>query len=180
MSDLVPFPPPPEEKHEALYIAGFRVDPAADEPQLYTVMALFGENDRPATESGRVLMCSDPTLASALVERADNGLKTVGAVPEEVSFVCDVAGALHIINSQDSDEDGVVLDLISIFDDLVRSVQINVPAQYMAVLSAVAERLNETDEFGKWLEENGMDRETVEDAIMWCVGAVAVKATVIA
>lgn len=179
MSDLVPFPPPPPENHEALYLVGFRLDPAAEEPQMYSVLALYGENDRPATEGGRVLVFADPGLAGAAVERADNGVKDVGDVPTEMALICDVAGALHIINSQDVDEDGAVLDVISCFDDLIRAVQINVPAQYMSVLSALTERLNEQDEFGTWLAEQGVDRETVEDAIMWCVGAVAVKSKVV-
>ncbi|HEX6880453.1 MAG TPA: hypothetical protein VF135_08825, partial [Terriglobales bacterium] len=75
------------------------------------------------------------------------------------------------------DKDGELLECIAIFDDLIRAAQINVPAQYMAVLSALSERLASTPEFATMLAETGLDRETIEDAIMWCVGAVAVKAS---
>ena len=64
-----------------------------------------------------------------------------------------------------------------LYDDLIRAAQINVPAQYMAALSAVSERLSTRPEFASMLAETGLDRETLEDALMWCVGAVAVKST---
>jgi hypothetical protein len=45
----------------------------------------------------------------------------------------------------------------------------------MSVLSALSERLAASPEFATMLAETGLDRETIEDALMWCVGAVAVK-----
>ena len=85
------------------------------------------------------------------------------------------ADALHIANSQPEDTDGVLLETIAIFDDLIRAIQINVPAQYMSVLSALSERLATEPEFATMLADTGLDRETIEDALMWCVGAVVVK-----
>ncbi|HEX6880039.1 MAG TPA: hypothetical protein VF135_06725, partial [Terriglobales bacterium] len=99
----------------------------------------------------------------------------LGPAPNELEIYCDIAQALHIANAQDEDPDGVLLETIAIFDDLIRAIQINVPAQYMAVLSALSERLAVTPEFASMLSEAAIDRETIEDAIMWCVGAVAVK-----
>jgi len=64
-----------------------------------------------------------------------------------------------------------------VFDDLLRAVKLNVPAEYAAVLSAVAERLGENPEFASFLEERELSREKLEDALMWCVGAVAVKSS---
>jgi hypothetical protein len=42
-------------------------------------------------------------------------------------------------------------------------------------LAALAERLGENAEFASSLEASGLTRETLEDALLWCVGAVAVK-----
>ena len=37
------------------------------------------------------------------------------------------------------DGDGVLFELIAVFDDLLRAVKLNVPAEYAAVLGAVAD-----------------------------------------
>ena len=58
-----------------------------------------------------------------------------------------------------------------------RATELNVPANFMAVLNALAERLERNPEFGSFLAEQGIDRETLEDAILWCVGAIAAKST---
>jgi len=71
----------------------------------------------------------------------------------------------------------VLFELIAVFDDLLRAVKLNVPAEYTAVLRAMAERLGENPEFGSLLKESGLTREQLEDALMWCVGAVAVKSS---
>jgi hypothetical protein len=99
----------------------------------------------------------------------------LGPAPRELEILCDVAQALHVANAQSEDKDGVLIETIALFDDLIRAIQINVPAQYMSVLSALSERLAANPEFATMLAETGLDRETIEDAIMWCVGAVAVK-----
>jgi hypothetical protein len=41
----------------------------------------------------------------------------------------------------------------------------------------VAERLGEAQEFASLFVENGLTRERLEDALLWCVGAVAAKSS---
>ena len=172
-SEFVPFPPPPPT--EALYLVGFRLDPDADGPQFYTLFVLESENDRPLISKGRVVLFGVADRAAEALALSDNNMSRLGPAPNELEIYCDIAQALHIANAQDEDPDGVLLETIAIFDDLIRAIQINVPAQYMAVLSALSERLAVTPEFASMLSETAIDRETIEDAIMWCVGAVAVK-----
>lgn len=176
-SDFVPFPPP--EPTEAVYLVGFRLDPGAEGPQLYTLFVLESENDRPLARQNRVIFFADPRRANEAAKLADNDFARFPVIPDEIEILCDVAQALYIANSEDEDRDGILLECIALFDDLIRAAQINVPAQYMAALSAVSERLSTTPEFASMLAETGLDRETLEDALMWCVGAVAVKSTFI-
>jgi len=67
--------------------------------------------------------------------------------------------------------------MIAVFDDLLRAIRLNVPPEYTAVLSEVAERLAQNPEFASLLTKKNLSREKLEDALMWCVGAVAVKST---
>jgi hypothetical protein len=175
MSEFVPFPPP--EPVEGLYVVGFRLDPSSDEPQFYTLVALEGENERPLLVNGRIVFFSELSKAAKAASRGDSDFKRLGPPKEDVEMMCDVAQALHVANSQDADGDGLLMDVIACFDDLVRATQVNVPAEYMGVLSAVAARLGETPEFGTWLGEQGIDRERLEDALLWCIGAVAAKSS---
>lgn len=172
-SDFVPFPP--KEPTEGLYLVGFRLDPGAETAQFYTLFVLESDNDRPLVQENRVLFFTDPARAHAALQLSDNDMARLGAAPKEVEILCDIAQALYIANAQDEDTDGVLLETIALLDDLIRAAQINVPAIYMATLSALSERLSTSPEFATMLAKAGVDRETIEDAIMWCVGAVAVK-----
>lgn len=174
MSNFVPFPPP--EPVEGLYLVGFRLDPAHDGPQFYTLFALEGENERPLVSDGRLLFFSDPGQAGEALQQADN-VTGLGPVPSELEMMIDVAQALYVVNSQSRDEDGTLLEVIGCFDDLIRAAQLNVPAEYIPVLSSLSERLMENPEFATWLKRQGLDRERIEDALIWCVGAVAVKSS---
>lgn len=173
----MPFPPP--EPTEALYLVGFRLDPAMEGPQLYTLFVLESDNDRPLAREQRILFFADPRRAAAAAGLADNDFARFPVIPDELEILCDVAQALYIANAENEDRDGVLLECIALFDDLIRAAQVNVPAQYMAVLSAVSERLSSAPEFASMLAETGLDRETLEDALMWCVGAIAVKSTLV-
>jgi hypothetical protein len=175
MNDFVPFPPPPPV--EGLYLVGFRLDPLSEGPQFYTIFVLEGDNERPSVENGRVLFFVDPSKAADTLARSDETMRALGAAPTQLEMLCDIADALHIANAAETDEEGTLLDCIACLDDLVRAAQINAPAEYMGVLSALAERLMENPNFGPWLLEQGLDRERIEDALMWCVGALAVKST---
>ena len=172
-SDFVPFPTPPPT--EAIYLVGFRIDPDASGPQFYTLFVLESENDRPLVANGRVVFFTKPSSAAEALKLSDNDMSRLGPASHELEIFCDIAEALHIANAQDTDTDGTLLETIALFDDLIRSIEINVPAQYMSVLSALSERLATNPEFATMLAETGLDRETIEDALMWCVGAVAVK-----
>ncbi len=173
MNDFVPFPPP--EPTAGLYLMGFRVDPGSEEPQFYTLFLLEGENERPAVSDGRILFFSDPAQGEECLQLCDSEMQQLGPAPTEIELACDIANALHIVNTQVEDIDSILIDTIACLDDLVRAAQLNVPAEYMSVLSALAEHLHEGPSFGTWLEEQGVDRERIEDALIWCVGAITVK-----
>jgi hypothetical protein len=183
LSDFVPFPAP-RQPYE-LCLIGLRVDPTAEGPQLFTLIEQGEGGGRTIMANGRILLFSSPALVARALQLADNaiagGLPRTSAtsvpMPKQMDVLCDVAQSLFLVNSQADDFDGVLLDCIACLDDLLRAAGLNVPANYIAVFNALAERLERNSEFGTLLAEQGIDRETVEDAILWCVGAIAVKST---
>src|SRR5271157_705930 len=164
-------------RHEELAMAGFRLDPTHEGPQFYTLLAVGGDNERPLTADGRIIFFVRPTLAHKALAM-DESLAQLGTPPRDVETMCDVAQTLYLVNSQDEDPDGVVLDCLLIFDDLVRASGIGMPERYQGILTELAARLTEGQSLQKIFTSEAL-RHHVEDALLWCVGAVTMKARIL-
>lgn len=180
LSDFVPFPTPRQSLE--LRLIGLRLDPTAEGPQLFALIEQSEGGSRTIAANGRILLFSTPALAGRALQLSEaddlpGTIATSAPMPNQVDVLCDVAQSLFLVNSQTVDSEGVLFDCIDCLDDLLRATGLNVPANYIAIFNALAERLERSPEFGSILEEQGIDRESVEDAIMWCVGAIAVKST---
>src|ERR1019366_3831800 len=110
MSD---FPILNAKSSEELSLVGFRIDPVAEGPQFYTLFALGGENERPITTVGdRIVFFSRPELAPQALEIGDPSMQALGTPPEELEMLCDVAQAMYLVNSEESDPDRIILDCL--------------------------------------------------------------------
>ena len=154
-------------------LVGLRVDPQHDGPQFYTLLAVGGDDERPATADGHVLFFPHPELASKALT-LDATLAKLGPAPQEVETFCDIAETMHLVNSQDADPEGVVLECLLVFDDLVRATRLHMPDRYQGILTELTARLTERTPLSEIFSAHAL-REHVEDALLWCVGAIAVK-----
>jgi hypothetical protein len=168
-------PRPPH--HEELVVVGLRLDAQHDGPQFYTLLAVGGDNERPITNDGHLLFFASPRLASKALA-LDPTLSQLGPPPQEVETFCDVAEALHLVNSRDADPDGVILECLLVFDDLVRATHLHMPDRYQGMLTELAARLTERSSL-RVIFSNHALREHVEDALLWCIGAIAMKARMV-
>jgi hypothetical protein len=164
-------------KHEELILAGFRLEAGHDGPQVYTLLAVGSENERPISSDGRIVFFVDPKLATKALA-LDSSMTKLGPPPEAMETFCDVAEALYRVNSQQADPDGVILDCLLVFDDLVRATKLHMPDRYQGILTELAGRLTEGAQL-RTIFTNPSLREHVEDALLWCVGAIAMKALII-
>lgn len=174
-SQIVAFPPKTPDRE--LYLIGFRIDPAAEGPQFYTLIGSEGESERPITAGSRILFFRRPEDALKALITSDNGFADVRPVPTALELLCEIGEALYVANQENEDNDGLLFELIAVFDDLLRAVKLTVPTEYAAVLSSVAGRLGEGKEFASFIAERGLAREKLEDALLWCVGAVTAKSS---
>jgi hypothetical protein len=163
-----------KQPHEELILVGFRMEASHDGPQFYTLLAVGGDNERPLTSDGRILFFVRLDLAMKALA-LDHSMAALGAPPGELETFCDVAEALYRVNSQNADPDGVILDCLLVLDDLVRATQLHMPDRYQGILTELAARLTEGTSLQRIFSSHSL-REHVEDALLWCVGAVAVKA----
>ena len=159
--------------HEELALVALRFTPYHEGPQLYTVLAVGGDHERPLVADGAVLVFRNAQDAEAAV-KLDASMASLGPVPAEVELMCDVAEALYVVNSQDADAHGTVLDCLLILDDLVRATRLHMPERYQGILTELTARLTEGKQL-KQIFSNASLRDHVEDALLWCVGAIVVK-----
>ena len=162
---------------EELILVGFRVDARHDGPQFYTLLAVGSDNERPTTSNGHIVFFAHPKLAAKALA-LDPSMARLGPPPEAIETFCDIAEALYRVNSQQADPDGVILDCLLVFDDLVRATKLHMPDRYQGILTELAARLTEGESLKKVFSSDAL-RQHVEDALLWCVGAVAMKAKVL-
>jgi len=177
MSQLTVLSSRSNHAHEELVLVGFRIDGQHDGPQLYTLLAVGGDNERPIVADGRVVFFTRPELAGKALS-LDGGLKSLSPVPAEMETFCDIAEALHLVNSASADPDGVILECLLVFDDLVRATKLHMPDRYQGLLTELAARLTERDSLKRIFSSQEL-REHVEDALLWCVGAITVKSHIL-
>lgn len=168
---------PPKNPDRELYLIGFRLDPAAEGPQFFTLIGEEGEEELPITRGDRILFFRRAKDALRALALCDNGFRHVRPVPSELELLCDISGAMHVANQEEEDGDGLLFEVIAVFDDVLRAVKLTPPAQYTSVLAGVAERLSESPEFASYLASTDTARERLEDALLWCVGAIMVKSS---
>src|SRR5438128_2144770 len=94
---------PAESTIDGISLVGFRLNPDSQGPDLFTLIA-YGERDFPIQDDGQIIFFSEPALASQAYERFTEDIKGVSPPPSEVDLVCDVAGALHLIEVEARDE----------------------------------------------------------------------------
>lgn len=162
---------------EELALIALRFTPYHDGPQVYTLLAVGGENERPLTADGSIVFFRRPEQAQAAL-KLDPTMSQLAPLPSEVESVCDLAESLYLVNSQDADAHGMLLDCLLILDDLVRATRLHMPERFQGVLTELTARLTE----GRQLKEifsNAALRSHVEDGLLWCVGAVVLKARIV-
>lgn len=161
---------------EELLLVGIRLNAQHPGPQLYTYLVVGGENERPLTFDGRIVFFPLEHAQAALA--LDPEMAAIGPAPTEPETFCDVAETLYLVNSQNADTEGVILDCLLVLDDLVRATKLHMPDRYQGMLTELAARLTEGAQLRN-IFHNAALREHVEDALLWCVGAVAVKSQMI-
>ena len=155
------------------------LDPDKTVPDLYGAIH-EGEPDVPLMVDGRIIFFTEPTRAPELIEQYGGPW---AADPQEVSkptLWCDVAQALHHLSAGGVDTSASVVDAVNVLLDLVKACGTKIIDSRRRALYAIADYCTTSKDLTRYLEEVGdhSSRELV-DALLWCVGAVVVKARIL-
>jgi hypothetical protein len=155
------------------------LDPDQPDPVLYGLV-LEGEVDRPLMLAGRVVLFRDACNAATLLEQHGSGMKADRVEISKPFFWCDIAQTLHLLQAGGIDDDACVLGAVNVLLDLVRATGLKMPAAAKAALHSIADYCTMNKDLTKYLEEEGdYSSEALTEAVLWCVGAITVKSTVL-
>jgi len=163
---------------EGVALIGFRLNPDSESSDLFTLMA-YGDRDFPVQQAGRIVFFCDVALVPVAFKCFPDEITRGLQPPLEAQLVCDLARALHIIETRDCDDSATVLNCLNTLFDLVTASGLYWPNRYKHVLYSLADHLTFQQEFLAFLEQRGVTRRRIIDAFLWCIGAVSVKAKLI-
>ncbi len=163
---------PNQEK--LLWLFGFRIDPETETPNLYTLI-VYGEQEPPLVAGGQLVFFTRPELAINALQLCDINISELGKPPTQIDSICDIAETLYLLDAEDIDESGIMLNCLNALLNLVKVTLTPMPTEYKRVLYAFADYLNIQEEFASFLAEEDIQRSEIVNAILWCVGAITAK-----
>lgn len=163
---------PNQEK--LLRLLGFRIDPDTEVPNLYTLI-VYGEEEPPLVAGGQLVFFTRPQLAIDALKLCDIDVRELGRPPTQIDAICDIAETLYLLDAEDIDESGIMLNCLNALLNLVKVTLTPMPTKYKRVLYAFADHLNIDEEFASFLAEEDIQRSEMVNAILWCVGAITAK-----
>lgn len=155
------------------------LDPDNTKPELYGLI-YSGEIDVPLMVDGRIVFFTDPARALELIQQHGAALIADEVDVAKPFFWCDVAQALYFLSSGGMDTQASVLGAVNALLDLVKASGATMDDRRRRALYSIADYCTFSKDLTKYLEEEG-DYSSAEliDAVLWCIGAVAVKARIL-
>ena len=163
-----------QNPEKLLWLFGFRIDPETETPNLYTLI-VYGEQEPPLVAGGQLVFFTRPELAINALQLCDINISKLGRPPTQIDSICDIAETLYLLDAEDIDESGIMLNCLNALLNLVNATLTPMPTEYKQVLYALADNLNIDQEFASFLAEEDIQRSEIVNAILWCVGAITAK-----
>jgi len=170
-----------DDNFEQIYLVGVLIDPNSREPDLYTLV-LYNEvartdANRPLTYEDRIVFFRNLKDAGRALALGDIAFRKYGSAPTEVEHVYNVAQALAVVADGAIDEDSNIGAFLNELLDFV-AIRWKIPDNYRSALSALADYATFERDIDAFFTHSHKRTET-RDAILWCLGAIAMNAIVL-
>lgn len=155
------------------------LDPDRESAELYGAIH-ESEKDVPLMADGRLVLFTDPARAPEWIRRYGGLLASDPMEVDEPTRWCDVAQALHHLSAGGNDQSASVVDAVNVLLDLVTALGTKISEDRRRALESIANYCTTSKDVTRYLEEVGeFSSRALVDAVLWCVGAVAVKARIV-
>jgi len=159
-------------------LGAIRIDPDMDHPELYCLI-LEGAKDRPLLCDGRILFFTELDRAEELIAKYGSDLPYDWKDLEKPFFHCDIAEALHALTEEQVDQNASILDAVNFLLDLVECSPVPMPASYKEILFKTADHCTFSKDMKALFEQSPFAPMDVVNAMLWCIGAIVVSATIV-
>ncbi len=156
-------------------LVALRVDPGREDADLYTLTWQGDETDHEPLrlDDGFLLFFRCPTLADAAAATC----RCSAHAPRHARLlapdvVCDIAEMLALVRTSDRDRDRALLDGLNLLFDLLGATDRRMPEAVRRVLFPLANHVGFDGDFSGLLLRAGVTRAELEDALLWCLGAL--------
>lgn len=176
-----PSPQDPSDPAAVTYwrLLAIGLDPDRATPELYGLIH-EGEMDVPLMVDGRIVLFTDPARAPELIRRYGAALVADRVDVAEPFFWCDVAQALYFLSAGGTDTGASVVGAVNALLDLVKATGATMDERRRRALYSIADYCTTSKDLTKYLEEEGnYSSAELIDAVLWCVGAISVKARIL-
>lgn len=164
---------------EGLALVGFRISPASEDAELFTIIVYDGK-DSPIVIDGRIAFVTKPERVTRLYRLCHKSVRALGPPPTVIDLICDFPETLDLIRRKKRDNKAVILNCLNTTFDLLSAINVPLPGEHQSVLYRLADHLTFNREFASFMRDNDMTRESIINALLWCVGAVAVNTLIVA
>jgi len=147
--------------------------------KFYTIIAINGQ-DFPIIVNDKIVFFSDLKLAGDAVSKAQDVMRTIDSLPEEIDYNYDFEDILFAIDKNNKDDGSSILNCINIFDDLLIALNIPLPQKYKKILYPIADFLTFDTRLLVALDQQNVSRKTFKEAVEWCIDSVFSNSKILA
>lgn len=170
--------PGPDDR-PSVYLVGLRLRTTTAGADVYTLLLMYdgtGEGqDRPLTRDGAIVWFADPELASWALEGADEEFRGANLRIEAAELVLDLPRVLRLVAEGRDDQNATIVDCLNALLDIVPATGFALSPGHRKCLSDLADHATFSTDIEAFMADQAHDRETILDALVWCVGAIALN-----
>lgn len=163
---------------DGISLIGFRINPDSEAPEFFTLL-VGGEKDTALMVDDNLAFFIEFEQKQQAFELLDKQIRQDFPVPNEVDLVADLATTLYLIENETLDDSAIILDCLNTIFDLLHTLNKNLSDERKNLLWKFADHLTFEKDFGQYLISNSISRDSLIDALIWCVGAIVSKSKVL-
>ena len=167
-----------QSKIDGISLIGFRINPDDKAPEFYTLFT-YGEVDTALMVNKDLAFFATLEQKQQAFELFSEEIRQNFSVPDEVDLIADIATTLYLIGNETFDDSAVILNCLNTTFDLLQSANIQLSDERKHLLWKFADHLTFEKEFGQYLSSNSISRESIIDALTWCIGAIATRSKIL-